>query len=360
MMESLFPFVRPVLHALEPERAHNLTLLALKSGLYHSKIVPSDPRLSQTVWGITFPNPVGLSAGFDKNAEALDGILSFGFGFIEAGSVTPRPQYGNPKPRVFRDPASGSVINRIGMANRGAAAFDAAYDTFRARGAFRHGVVGINIAKNKDTEDPAADYVALIRQFGHKADYISINISSPNTVGLRDLQAKDTLAPLLQQLVACRNDVCKNAAKNIPLLVKLAPDLDAGQCADIAQTLMDAGIDGLILSNTTLARPETLPASFRAQTGGLSGPHVRAPSTDIIRLFYKLTGGRIPIIGVGGIDSGAAAYEKIRAGASLVELYTALIYQGPGLVRRIQADLLDNLVRDGFSHISHAIGADHK
>lgn len=359
MMSALFPIIRPVLHAMDAEKAHKLTLRVLSTGLYPRDKTPDDPRLHLSVFGHGFPNPVGIPAGFDKNAQVLDAAFAFGIGFLEAGSVTPKPQFGNPLPRVFREPNSKSVINRMGMSNEGMDVFWSRYERFRQKGLHRHGIVGINIAKNKDTQDPAEDYLTLISKFGASADYLTVNISSPNTPGLRNLQGREILLPLLNSLVKRRNEVCADT-KYTPLLIKLAPDLSPEECEDIAACVMEAGVDGLVLCNTTTDRPESLPADFREQTGGLSGPHVRAKSTQIIKTFYKLTGGRLPIIGVGGIASGIDAYEKIRAGATLVQLYTALVFQGPGLIGQIKRDLSALMDRDGFENITQAVGVDAK
>lgn len=356
--DFLFRAIRPALHALDAETAHKITLAALSMGLYPARAGEDDPRLAQTIWGLQFKNPVGISAGFDKSAQVLDPVFDLGIGFLEAGSVTPRPQAGNPRPRVFREGNSKSVINRMGMSNDGMDAFTRRYRAFRERGKNAANIVGINIAKNKDTEDPAADYLALIDRFGPMADYFTVNISSPNTPGLRNLQNREHLLPLLQALLERRALVC--GPQQPPLLVKLAPDLSEDECADIARTITEAGIDGLVLSNTTTDRPQTLPENFRGETGGLSGPHVREKSTAIIKNFYRLTGGKMPIIGVGGIASGADAYAKIRAGACLLELYTALVFEGPGLIERIKTDLLSLLARDGYANIAQAVGADHR
>lgn len=357
-MPSLFPLIRPILHAMDAETAHKLTLRLLSTGLYPQDRTPVDPRLTQTIFGHVFPNPVGIPAGFDKNAQALDAVFAFGIGFFEAGSVTPKPQFGNPLPRVFRDPDSKSVINRMGMSNEGMDVFAERYDAFRQKGLHRHAIVGINIAKNKDTQDPAADYLTLIEKFGKTADYLTVNISSPNTPGLRTLQGRGVLLPLLNALVAKRNQVCSD--RRTPLMIKLAPDLAPEECEDIAHVLLESGVDGLVLSNTTIERPTSLPEPFRKETGGLSGPYVRAKSTEIIKTFYKLTNGKLPIIGVGGISSGIDAYEKIRAGACLVQLYTALVYEGPELIKRIKTDLSAFMDRDGFTNISDAVGVDNR
>lgn len=357
-MKDLFPLLRPALHALDAETAHKATLRALAMGLHPRDKNSADPILAQTLWNLEFKNPVGMAAGFDKNAEALDGIFALGFGFVEAGTVTPRPQTGNPRPRVFRDPAARAVINRMGFPNDGMNAFTRHYRAFREKGRNRAGIVGINIGKNKDTEDAAADYLTLIERFAPMADYLAVNVSSPNTPGLRALQGREYLLPMLDALLGRRALVC--GPKQPPLLVKFAPDLTQDECEDIAKTVLEAGIDGLILTNTTIARPDTLATGFAQQQGGLSGAPLRDRATETIRAFYALTGGRLPIIGAGGISSATDAYAKIRAGASLVELYTALVYHGPALVGDIKSGLADLLRRDGFGSITEAIGADHR
>lgn len=344
----------PLLHCMDAEKAHNLTLDILKSGIMTHKAPKPIPQLSLSLFGRVFPNPVGLAAGFDKNADVPDAMLGYGFGFVELGTVTPRPQEGNPKPRVFRDKQSQSVINRMGFPNGGADHFEKNYQDFREHGKNADGIVGINVGKNKDQDDALADYVALVHRFGKQADYLTVNISSPNTPGLRDLQDPKELLPFLRQLVIVRNARCKT-----PLLVKLAPDLTTDQCKAIAACAMESGIDGLILTNTTLARPDTLPQDFRDQTGGLSGPLLQDPSLDVIRTFYKETNGKLPIIGAGGICDGASAYAKIKAGASLVQLYSGLVYHGPALPKKICKDIIKLMKDDGIETITDAIGRDH-
>ncbi|NBX65964.1 MAG: quinone-dependent dihydroorotate dehydrogenase [Proteobacteria bacterium] len=351
-MSLAFSLLRPVLHSMDPEMAHSLTIKALASGAYPRCSAPDDARLEQTIFGLTFSNPVGLAAGFDKNAEALKGIFAMGFGFAEAGTVTPLPQEGNPKPRVFRDTESQSVINRMGFPGLGADVFAENYTRFCEKYKTPKKIVGINIGKNKTTEDPAADYLKLATHFAPVCDYLSVNISSPNTPGLRDLQKPDFLIPFIRDL--------KKITGTKPVLIKLAPDLTDAQITELAATLLEAGIDGIILGNTTLDRPESLPQNFRGQTGGLSGPHVKAKSTHAIARIYAETKGKLPVIGVGGVASATDAYAKIRAGASLVQLYTALVFHGPALVTDIKTGLLRLLDRDGFKTLKDAIGADHK
>jgi dihydroorotate dehydrogenase len=354
---DFFRFARPVLHALTPETAHNLTIKALSAGFYNKDKLPDDPRLGQTVFGIHFTNPVGMAAGFDKNAEVLKSLFSFGFGFIEAGTVTPLPQKGNPKPRVFRDKKTQSVINRMGFPGHGASVFFDNLAKFRSEQSF--GIVGVNIGKNKDTQDAAADYLSLITRFAPFSDYIAVNISSPNTPGLRDLQKREFLKSFLVDLKQRRAEACVDLPLP-PILIKLAPDLADFQIDEISETFLDVGVDGIILSNTTLDRPETLSPYFKKEMGGLSGRLLHHKSTVTIRRFYQTTQGKIPIIGVGGISSAEDAYTKIKAGASLLQLYTALIFQGPAVVDAIKIGLIALLERDGYNKLQEAIGADHR
>ena len=348
----MYAALRPWLFRLQPEQAHDLTLLALRYGPWRwYPRQTDDPILGQSLWGRDFANPIGLSAGFDKNAAAIDGLLGLGFGFVETGSVTPRPQQGNDKPRIFRAVEQEAVINRLGFNNHG-------LDVFRRNltARRRSGIVGINLGKNKDTDDPNADYITGVRAVGALADYIVLNISSPNTPGLRALQNKQLLLDLIKQVQASLKEL--KIARKPPLLVKIAPDLTDEDKADIADIAIKNNLDGLIIANTTITRPEDLPGDFRQQTGGLSGKPLFTPSTRLLAEFYSMIGDKMPLIGVGGISSGQDAYDKIRAGASLVQLYTALIYQGPGLVRQIKTDLAALLHRDGFHHLRGAVGKD--
>ncbi|MCB1681507.1 MAG: quinone-dependent dihydroorotate dehydrogenase [Alphaproteobacteria bacterium] len=358
-MLGLYRLARPVLFKLEPEKAHRMTLKFMKSGLMPVPQRIKASELEQTLWDLRFPNPVGLAAGFDKNAEVIRSVLEMGFGFMEAGTVTPLPQAGNPLPRVFRDPGSESIINRMGFPGEGSKVFASNFDRYKSEDVPPPGVVGINIGMNKDQKEPAADYNALIRAFAPKADYLTVNISSPNTPGLRNLQEQDALQNLLTSLVETLNHATGDLAPP-PLLVKLAPDLTDEQQQQIADVLLDVRISGVVLTNTTTSRPPALPKSFASQSGGLSGKPLRSLSTQTIRNFYRLTGGKLPIIGVGGIFSGKDAYEKIRAGASLVQLYTGLVYRGPEIASSICRELIGRLNKDGFAHISEAVGADHR
>lgn len=340
----------PLLRRIDPETAHRLALKALKAGLA-GRGQPDDPALAVTLWGRRFANPVGLAAGFDKNAEAPDALLGLGFGFVEVGGVTPRPQPGNPRPRVFRLPEDGAVINRMGFNNDG---LEAVRARLSARAHSGSGLLAVNLGKNKDTEDAASDYEKGAAAFAPLADFLVINVSSPNTPGLRALQGRE---PLVEIVRRTRAAILASGA-NPPLLLKIAPDLTAEDEADIAAVALEERLDGLVVSNTTLARPDTLRGAAKGETGGLSGAPLFVPSTELLARMARLTERRLPLIGVGGIRSGADAYAKIRAGASLVQLYTALIYHGPGLVGRIKADLLAHLKADGFSCIADAVGVD--
>jgi dihydroorotate dehydrogenase len=352
MPADMYPLLRPVLMRMDAEKAHRLTIRLLKTGL-GPRYQCAEPSLSCKVFGIDFKNPLGLAAGFDKDAEVMAPLFHMGFGFVEAGTVTPKPQPGNPKPRVFRDAGNKSVINRMGFPGKGLDYFAANAAAYRQKHGRGQGVLGINIGINKDTLSPVDDYRAGLARLASVADYITVNISSPNTAGLRDLQRRDDLDRLLEALMSER------AAQNAkpPLLVKVAPDLDAAQRAAIAELAPRHKIDGLIVSNTTVSRPATLAATLKDQKGGLSGQLLKDLSTEAVGDFYRLTGGNLPIVGAGGISSAADAYEKICAGASLVQVYTGLVFEGPGLVRLILEGLPALLKRDGFSRISDAVGA---
>ncbi len=352
-MIDLFPVARPLLLRLPPEAAHAMTLWALKAGLGPTAPAADDPSLTVSVWGRTLGNPLGLAAGFDKNAEVADAMLRLGFGFVEVGGVTPQPQPGNPKPRVFRLPAQGAMINRLGLNSQGLTAVAARLQRRAESPARAPGLAGVNIGRNKDTADPVADYCTGVRTLAGLADFLVINVSSPNTPGLRDLQGRAALAGLLAAVLAARDE----AGSRTPLLVKIAPDLAPGDREDIAGVALDAGIDGLVVANTTTARPPDLPPRLAAEAGGLSGRPLMGPSTALLADMARLTGGRLPLVGVGGVTSGADAYAKIRAGASLVQLYTALVYGGPALLGRIKRDLAARLRADGFASVAEAVGS---
>ena len=343
----------PFLRRLDPERAHNLTVWALARGFGPTCGAADDPVLRCRYWGHDFPNPIGVAAGFDKDARAYAALLRMGFGFTEIGTVTPRSQVGNPKPRLFRLPRDRAVINRMGFNNQG---MDAAAGRLVNRRS--GGVVGVNIGKNKETEDAAVDYEACAARLAPFADYLVINVSSPNTPGLRALQDADVLARLITVVRAASARTCTGPPP--PLLVKIAPDLTTEDKQDIAAMALEQAVDGLIISNTTIERPDSLTESAKTETGGLSGAPLFAPSTAVLADMYRLTGGRLTLIGAGGVSSGADAYAKIRAGASLVQLYTAMALNGPGLIREIKADLAKRLKADGFASVADAIGADYR
>jgi dihydroorotate dehydrogenase len=343
---GLFAALRPILQRIDPERAHRLTIRALAAGLVPADPGPDDPILATRVFGLPFPNPIGLAAGFDKDAEVPDAMLRLGFGFVEVGTITPMPQAGNPRPRVFRLPKSGAVINRLGF-NNGGLATAAGRLSLRKR----HGIVGANIGKNKDQTDAVADYAAGAAVMAPLAEYLVVNVSSPNTPGLRALQGREPLAALLAGVIGARG------ANRTPILLKVAPDLSDDDQADIAAVALESGIDGLIVSNTTLARPAGLDPALSREAGGLSGAPLFDRSTALVATFRRLTQGRLPIVGVGGVRSGADAYAKIRAGAALVQLYTGLVYGGPGLIGAIKRDLAARLRADGFRSVEEAVGA---
>lgn len=337
MIDALEALARPFLHALDPETAHRATILGLRSAILPAARA-DDPRLAVEAFGLRFPNPVGIAAGFDKNAEAVDPLFSLGFGFVEIGTVTPRPQPGNPRPRLFRLPQAKGVINRFGFNSEGHAAVHARL----ARRATRGGIVGVNLGANKDSADRAADYAAGVEAFADVASYFTINVSSPNTPGLRDLQEAQALDDLLARVIAARDA----QATRRPLLLKIAPDVALDQLDDIVRVAFSRGIDGMIVSNTTVSRPDAVTDRQRAETGGLSGKPLFNLSTHILRETAKRVEGRIPLVGVGGIDSPATAREKLAAGATLVQLYSALVFEGIGLVGRIKRGLIGERASD--------------
>jgi dihydroorotate dehydrogenase len=341
----------PALRLLPAEQAHDLTIRALRLGLAPLSMPKDDPILAVDLWTRRFPNPIGLAAGFDKNAEVADAMLRWGFGFVEIGTVTPLPQAGNPKPRLFRLTEDQAVINRMGFNNRG---LPAAVARLQARR--RRGIVGGNVGKNRTASDAVADYVQGVRQLAPWVDYLTINVSSPNTPGLRDLQRKSEVSALIEAVQAARDEVRADPATRPPLLLKIAPDLTQQEREDLAAVAISSRIDGLIVSNTTVARPDDLASPVAHEPGGLSGAPLFRASTALLAEMHRLTAGRVPLIGAGGVSSGADAYAKIRAGASLVQFYTALVYHGPGLVGRIKRDLAALLRRDGFASVAAAVG----
>jgi dihydroorotate dehydrogenase len=340
----LYPLLRPLIFALDAERAHRLTIAALKL-MPAGTPAARDPLLAARVAGLDFPNPVGLAAGFDKDAEVFAPMLGLGFGFVEVGTLTPKPQAGNPKPRLFRLAEDVAVINRMGFNNGGQAAAKA---RLARRGA---GLVGVNIGANKDSVDRIADYAAGARAMAPVADYLTVNISSPNTPGLRALQDRGAL----EALIAAVDEAI--GARGIPVFLKIAPDLAPADIDDVARASIDGGLDALIVSNTTIGRP-ALRSRHQGEAGGLSGAPLKAMALARLRDFRRATGGALPLIAAGGIASGEDAYARIRAGASLVQLYSALVFHGPGLVGSILAELRALLARDGHAGLDEAVGVD--
>ena len=349
-MSLLDELAARALGLVEAERAHRMALAALKTGFGGRDRDPPDPILATTMAGIPLDNPVGLAAGFDKDAEVPSRLLRAGFGFVECGTTTPRPQAGNPRPRLFRLREDGAVINRMGFNNAGLEAFAAGLDRMGG------GIVGANVGANKDSIDRVADYVTGIERLWGLADYFTLNISSPNTPGLRDLQGAAALDDLLGRVAQARGRLALSG-RDYPIFLKVAPDLEDGDVEDIVETAVRHRLRGLIVSNTTLARPDSLRSAARSEAGGLSGAPLMAPSTRLLRLVFDAARGRLSLVGVGGIASGADAYAKIRAGAGAVQLYTALAFRGPGLVRQIKRDLAARLRADGFASIADAVGA---
>jgi dihydroorotate dehydrogenase len=352
-MPDLYPLIRPVLRRLPPEAAHNLTVRVLEAGwgrfFVGREVRESDPPiLAQRLWGRDFGNPIGLAAGYDKDARVPAAMLEFGFGFVEIGTVTPRPQPGNPKPRLFRLEQDQAIINRMGFNSGG---LDAVIDRLSRRP--RCGVIGVNLGKNRDSIDAGGDYAEGIRRTAGVADYLVVNISSPNTPGLRDLQRRATLELLLAKLCRAREET----GIRVPLLVKIAPELTAMERADIASVVLAARIDGLIVSNTTVDRSGGLLSPSAQELGGLSGRPLFSRSTQLLADMYRLTEGRLPLIGVGGIANAADAYAKIRAGARLVQLYTGLVFAGPRLVIDLKKGLARLLRANGFASIGEAVGS---
>ena len=345
-MSALHTLATRALHVLDPEDAHLASIAALKAGL--GPRAPAErPVLSVNLAGLQLPNPVGLAAGFDKNAEVAGPMLAAGFGFVECGTVTPLPQAGNPRPRLFRLGENRAVINRLGFNNQGLERFAA---NLPQRGA---GVVGANIGANKDAADRIGDYVAGLTRLWGLADYFTVNVSSPNTPGLRALQTGAALTELLGRVGEARAALAGHA----PVFLKVAPDLEDAEIEAIAEGIAAARLDGLIVSNTTLSRPADLVSRHGGETGGLSGVPLMALSTAVLARFHAAANGRFALVGVGGIASGADAYAKIRAGASAVQLYSALVFHGPGLVVAIRRDLAARLAADGFATVAEAVSA---
>ncbi len=339
---SLADLATAALRRIDPETAHGLAIKGLKAG-FGPRDGASDPILAVTVAGLALPNCLGLAAGFDKDAEVADAMLAAGFGFVECGTVTPLPQTGNTRPRLFRLSQDLAVVNRMGFNNKGLEAFAA-----RLAGRKRKGVVGANLGANKDAVDRAADYVAGLKRLTGFCDYFAVNVSSPNTPGLRSLQSKDALDDLLGRLAEARGD-------STPVFLKVAPDLNDWEISDIAEAVKRQRFDGIIASNTTVSRPDTLRSPDKGETGGLSGAPLMALSTDVLRRFREAAPA-MTLIAAGGVASGKDAYAKIRAGANAVQLYSALVYEGPGLIGRIKRDLAARLRADGFASVEQARG----
>jgi dihydroorotate dehydrogenase len=346
-VNGLFGLGWALLLALPPEQAHELAIKGLELGFYPRSHQPDDRRLAQTVLGLDFPNPLGMAPGFDKNARVPRELLAIGFGFVEVGTLTPRPQSGNPPPRLFRSTWDHAIINRLGFNNEGE---EAALARLMDR---PQGIVGVNIGAARDSEHRIADYVTGVERMAPVASYLTVNISSPNTPGLRDLQAPDTLNALLKRIQA----TLASLTKRPPLLVKLAPDVAEDDLLEIVSVIVANGADGIVVSNTTLSRDGLKHASFARESGGLSGRPLFARSTRMLALVYRLTEGRLPLIGVGGIDSGEAALAKIAAGASLIQLYTGLVFEGLGLIGRIKQALLAGMERAKADSLAPLIGS---
>ncbi len=345
-MNGLFGLGQALLQALDPERAHDLAVKSLELGLYPRGAQPDDKRLAQRLFGLDFPNPIGMAAGFDKNARVPRQLLAMGFGFVEVGTLTPLAQSGNPSPRIFRSAADRAIINRLGFNNEGQ---EAAVLRLKSHAP---GIVGVNIGAGRDSKDRVSDYVSGIERMGAVASYLTVNISSPNTPGLRDLQAPEALDALLARVQAARGALAHRPA----LLVKLAPDLADADLPEVVRVIVSHGVDGIVVSNTTLAREGLSDRVFARETGGLSGRPLFARSTRMLARVYRLTEGKLPLIGVGGIDSGETALAKIEAGASLLQLYTGLVFEGPGLIGRIKQTLVAAMQRAGAQSLKPLIG----
>ena len=351
MLSALAGLARPMLFALEPEAAHEVTLRALERGIYPRASSAQHPVLNVPLWGLTFPNPLGVAAGFDKDARVPDAVLGLGCGYAEIGTTTPKPQPGNPSPRVFRLISERAVINRLGFNNGGHAK---ALERLKTRP--QRGIVGVNIGANKESRDRTADYVSGIEAFYDVASYFTVNISSPNTPGLRDLQAPAALDELLGRVMAARAAKVAAGSPRRPIVVKIAPDLADEDVGPVTQALARHSVDGIAVSNTTLARPAGLADRAATEAGGLSGRPLFHRSTVMLARVHQVTGGNIPLIGIGGIESGETALAKIEAGASLLQLYTGLIYEGPSLIERITTHLAEVCKERSVSSITDLVG----
>jgi dihydroorotate dehydrogenase len=347
----LFRLLKPAIFALDSETGHRLAIEGLKKLPLRASAQQQETPLTSTLAGLKFPNPVGVAAGFDKDAEVPDALLGLGFGFTEVGSITPRPQAGNPKPRLFRLVEDQGVINRMGFNNSGG---EAALARLKKR-ADRPGIVGINIGANKDSQDRIADYAQMARMMAPYASYLAVNVSSPNTPGLRALQDEGALTALIEGVIAARDEVAGHAPP--PIFLKVAPDLEPADIDAIARIAIDKKLGALIVSNTTISRPN-LQSRHSGEVGGLSGAPLKPLALQRVRDFRKATGGAVPLVGVGGIASAEDAWERIRAGASLVQLYSAMVYEGPGLGRKIVSGVKRLMKRDGFASVADAVGSE--
>jgi len=345
----MFSILRPFLFSLDPETAHDLAIKSLKFNILPSKVfeVEDEQMLNIKLLGKNFPNPIGLAAGFDKSAEAYNSLLKLGFGFVEVGTVTPLKQFGNSKPRIFRLEDDGALINRLGFNNDG---METIKNRIKSDG--KEGILGINIGPNKNTKDQKNDFCLNLKNFFDMADYITVNISSPNTGGLRDFHDQEKLKDLLLAL----NEIKKNNKTDIPLLLKISPDIEDHHISEIVDVVTKNDISAIILTNTTDGHRGKLVSDTKKEEGGLSGEPLQQISTNMIKKFYKQLNGKIPIIGVGGINSGKSAYEKIIAGASLLQLYTSFVYRGPSVAKNIKKELIQILKAEGINNIKDVVG----
>ena len=348
MFEKLYKKIFPILNFIPPELAHNLAIRFFSN--FKNKIKPDDLILNIKVCNLKFTNPIGLAAGFDKNGEAYDGLMRLGFGFVEIGTVTVNPQYGNKKPRIFRLLEDKAIINRLGFNNIGAEKVLQKIEKYDPINGY--GVLGVNLGKNVDSQESFEDYVKLLKIFNKKAKYVTLNISSPNTPGLRELEQKDKLDKLVKKISLFKR---KNSV-NIPVFLKIDPDISKNQLGDISDIVLSSRIDGVIISNTSIQRSDELISKHASEKGGISGLPIKDTSNKLLKDFYILTNGKIPLIGVGGISNGKDAYERILNGASLIQLYTSLIYKGPSIVNKIKEELVFLLKKDNYKSLEQAVG----
>lgn len=349
----IYTLITRLVRMLPPETAHDLTVYSAERGWTPRQRLADRPELGVQVWDLNFKNPVGLAAGFDKNARTMPAMLNMGFGYVEIGTVTPKPQIGNPQPRLFRLTKDKAVINRMGFNNEGLTVFQKRLSTFRKMNPLS--LVGANIGINKDQKDPVSDYVAGIKAVADLASYVVINVSSPNTPGLRDLQRREPIVKLISAAQTTLNEL--RLDRRPPLLIKIAPDITPEQLTDIAEIAVDMKLDGIIATNTTIDRPDYLKSKYKAEMGGLSGAPLKDKALMTLQNLYAKTNGQIPIIGVGGIATGQDAFDRIRAGASLVQLYTGLVYGGPRRLRKIKKDLVKLMQRHGYKSMQELIGS---